>query len=349
MNELSSDEAFRSLPLCGIFEKFPLGFLDIGARGGVHEIVEPFAELTAVLGFEPDPEECREMLKEIDANGTPFANLDLEAAGLAAEIGEATLHRITAPTNDSLREPNRGYVDRYDMIKWHKIGELTVPVTTLDDVVFDRRGDDPHIGEIIKIDTQGTELEILRAGGRVLDERCVAIIAEVSFCELYEGQGRFSDLEIFLAEHGFVFYGFDLFRLRSCNKLDKRTHWSRERMIQADAVFLKDPLPGDRIEKPLGERQSACLLMAAVLLEYYEFAVELAESIYSSEDAKPVVEWILSIAELDLAGELSEMKNAVARAENKPEDTAIVSGGFVDRRRKRNDVAFWTSRMMSGS
>ena len=34
----------------------PIGFMDIGARGGIHPLVEQFSEAVHVVGFEPDHE-----------------------------------------------------------------------------------------------------------------------------------------------------------------------------------------------------------------------------------------------------------------------------------------------------
>jgi FkbM family methyltransferase len=348
MSPLTQSPEFMSSSLHDVFESAPIGFVDIGARGGVHEIVEPFAAFTSVVGFEPDPEECQKMMETVDRDGSPFAAFNLQAIGLAGFKGEAQLHRISAPTNDSLREPNARFVERYDMVKWHKVGELTVPVTTLDEVVFERLSDDPNVGEFIKIDTQGTELEILKGGTRTLSERTVAVIAEVSFCELYDGQGLFTELEGFLRNQGFAFYGFDLFRLRSCNRLDKRTHWSRERAIQADAVFFKDPLPGDRLMgQSLSARATGCLLVAAVLTEYFEFSLELAAAFYSGDDRTKIETWIADAAALNLAREAEELAELAEKVRRRPGEAAILAGGFVDARRRRNDVAYWTSRPAS--
>lgn len=347
MSLLTQSPEFRSSSLQTLFEAAPLGFVDIGARGGVHEIVEPFASHTAVVGFEPDPEECRIMTEAVAQDGSPFASFDLEAVGLAGFTGEAQLHRINAPTNDSLREPNASYVKRYNMVKWQKLGELTVPVTTLDAIIFDRLAGDPNAGEFIKIDTQGTEFEILEGGSRTLSERTVAVISEVSFCELYDGQAMFTELESFLRGHGFSFYGFDLFRLRSLNKLDKRTHWSRERAIQADAVFFKDPLPGAEPAGGVSERSTACLLVAAVLTEYYEFALELAAAFYTGDERSRIETWITSAARLNLEGEASDLIALGDAVRTDPGSAAVLAGSFVDARRKRNDVAYWSSRANS--
>tara|TARA_R110002126_G_scaffold35040_6_gene108145 strand:+ start:10506 stop:11561 length:1056 start_codon:yes stop_codon:yes gene_type:complete len=349
MSALTDSLEFRSSALHGLFEAAPLGFVDIGARGGVHEIVEPFAAHTGVVGFEPDPEECRLITEAAKRNGSPFANFNLQAVGLAGFTGEAQLHRISAPTNDSLREPNARYVERYDMVKWHKVGELTVPVTTLDAIIFDRLADDPNAGEFIKIDTQGTELEILSGGSRTLSDRTVAVISEVSFCELYDGQAMFSELENFLRDHGFAFYGFDLFRLRSLNKLDKRTHWSRERAIQADAVFFKDPLLGAAPVGGISERSTACLLVVAVLTEYYEFALELAAAFYTGDERSRIETWITTAATLNLEDEARELMALGDAVRGNPDGAAVLAGSFVDARRKRNDVAYWSSRANLGA
>ena len=97
-------------------------------------------------------------------------------------------------TNSSLRAPNQRFVDRYAMTKWHEVGQSPIETTTLDDVLFSRRAAEPDWGEAVKIDTQGTEYEILLGARRTLQERTLFLCVEVSFCELYCGQRLFSDV-----------------------------------------------------------------------------------------------------------------------------------------------------------
>jgi hypothetical protein len=41
-----------------------LGILDVGARGGAHTALSEVAPLVNLVGFEPDPEECRRLNAE---------------------------------------------------------------------------------------------------------------------------------------------------------------------------------------------------------------------------------------------------------------------------------------------
>ena len=79
------------------------------------------------------------------------------------------------------------------------------PSTTLDDFIAKR-----NLGEVhaIKLDTQGSELDILRGSKRAL-KKCQFVIAEAEFNELYSGQNLFWDLDRFLRKQGFVLWRFN--------------------------------------------------------------------------------------------------------------------------------------------
>ena len=123
----------------------PLGFIDVGARGGVHELVEPFAAATAVLGFEPDREECARLRQSL-ARSSPWASCQMEALALAEGDREAVLHLLSAPTNHSLRPPNQRLTDRYQMVKWRLIGTQPLRTTGLDKILFGPRAAETHWG-----------------------------------------------------------------------------------------------------------------------------------------------------------------------------------------------------------
>lgn len=55
----------------------------------------------------------------------------------------------------------------------------------------------------IKIDTQGSELGILRGSETTL-AHATGVLVEVSFVALYEGQALFTEIVAWLAERGFV-------------------------------------------------------------------------------------------------------------------------------------------------
>lgn len=329
---------FRESAPARLLSGEPIGFVDIGARGGAHALIEPVAEFAAVLGFEPDEEECRRIRAEV-AGAARFARFDIEPVALADAPGERTLYRLTASTNDSLLPPNAAYVDRYAMAKWRVIGTSKVQVTTLDRVLFETRSHEARWGEIIKIDTQGTEYEILRGAERTLAERCVAVVAEVSFCELYSGQKLFSDVESLLRQHGFSFYGFERLYNRSGKRLDKQTHWSRERAVQADAVFFKDPFSTTRHDVDrLSERQRCVLFVAALLLEYNDFALEIAGRAFGDRDREALRLLVERRSALPPSRTGEEVRSLAKAVEASPGAANLIVGRYLDAHRRLNDV-----------
>lgn len=78
---------------------------------------------------------------------------------------------------------------------------ISVPVRTLD-----MYADENRITQIdlLKIDTQGFDLEVLRGAAESLNLRRIeSVLVEVNFVPLYHHQGTFGEIERFLAEKGY--------------------------------------------------------------------------------------------------------------------------------------------------
>jgi FkbM family methyltransferase len=333
-NGLADDPDFAASAPGRTLARTPLGFVDVGARGGVHPLVEPLARHTAVLGFEPAADECARLRTEI-AKGSPWACCEIEPQALGAHRGTAELHVLTAPTNSSLLPPNAAFTERYGMAKWRVLSREPLETTTLDQILFEERAEETFWGELLKLDTQGTEYEILEGARRTLRERTVAVVSEVSFCELYRGQRLFSEVELLLRELGFSFYGFSTLHHRSQRMLDKRRAAGRERLMYADAVFLRDPLPGGPASAlPIDERRLHTLFTSALLLGYGDFALELACSTFADGAERARIE---SLVRRTSAHEPAAARDAaLALADDvrtAPELANVAVGRFVDARR----------------
>ncbi len=242
------------------FREQPLGFVDIGARGGVHPLVEPIADVVSVLGFEPDKRSC----DLVNATHGPWAKAHCLPVALADKSGSATLWRCVAPTNDSLRQTNEVFTARYKMAKFGRVGTTPVQVMTLDNALKGY----PNQGEFLKLDTQGTEFEILHGATQTLATTS-AIYCEVEFAKIYRGQRLFGDIEVFLRRDGFSFIGFDNMSYRS-----RTPGVGRERLLHADALFIKDPL-----EIKISKRQAQVAAMACLLCGYDDLAKEITETL----------------------------------------------------------------------
>lgn len=334
-NSLSENKYFSESQPGKSFANQPLGFIDIGARGGAHDLVEPMAKDTAVLGFEPDEEECIRLMKNPEVY-KPWAKFLLEPIALADQKGSAELKLLSANTNHSLLYPNEGFTKRYNMTKWDVVGKCTLDTDTLDAVLYQKGIDQSAFGEFIKLDTQGTEYEILQGASRVLTERTVAVVTEVAFCELYKNQKLFSDVESLMRKKGFSFYGFTTLHTRSKKLLDKKFQATRERVIYTDAIFFKDPLGGG-YTSALKERESYVLFTTALLLGFYDFAFELAKGTWlrdaSTEENARIEALIKSLSSLSTEKTTSELLKLVESVKNHPEFVNVAVGGFVDKRR----------------
>jgi FkbM family methyltransferase len=314
----------------------PLGFIDVGARGGVHKIVEALAGATAVLAFEPDKEECERMIREMAA-GSRWATYAIEPTALAGEKGTAQLYVLSSAVNSSLLPPNPEFVKRYSMAGFDVVKTISLPTSTLDDVLFGTRREADYWGEFIKIDTQGTELEILQGAQRTLEERTVALLVEVEFFEMYQGEKLFSEVEQWLRTFGFSFYGFDI-HTRSAKLLEKRNSAGRERTYFADAIFLKDPLAGGLWKKPMTPRSLHALFACGLLLGYYDFALQLALATWANGDEANRVRRLVEHEASRLASRAHDDVMALAeRIRANPARANVEVGKFVDARRHLAD------------
>jgi FkbM family methyltransferase len=248
-----------------------LGVVDVGARDGLHAVFAEVAGLVDGVGFEPDAEECR----RLNAAGAAarYRSLVFLPVGLGGTSGRRALHVCRSRGSSSLYRPERRFLDRFpDSARFAVESEPRVPVRPLDDVV-----DDPSLGmtkaiDFAKLDTQGSELEILQGARKTLD-RIVAVEVEVEFARMYEAQPVFRDVDAFLAERGFT-----LFKLRRQewvrSTLGRTAHWSAGQLVFGDALYLRDPL-GAEGWVPEDARQAEALVLIAILYDLHDFALEL--------------------------------------------------------------------------
>ena len=322
---------FKDLDLANVYKDEPLHYLDVGARGGVHDLVNPFASNVSVLGFEPDQKECKR-LKNIKEVVDQWANFELEPIGLFNSKGKRKLYLHAVETNHSLFPANSKFVNRYDMERFKVIGSKTVDVDLLDNIYNEKYLNSGPFAELIKIDTQGTEYEILQGAKKILQKDAVALVIEVSFFELYEGQKLFCDIEQLLRTNGFAFFGFSSkLHTRSCKFIDKQNEITRERVMQADAVFFRDPITS---EKTYSKRQNQSIFIASLLLGFYDYSAEIASNILYLTDGiqrKKALDLIKELAYMSPEKTRKDIDRLRHQIDIAPERANISVGGFVDK------------------
>ena len=312
------------------FKKSPIGFIDIGARGGSHSLVEPLHTHISYLGFEPERDECDALNKNSELKSY-WNEFEILPYALSNDHSKRVLNLISSLTNTSLLEPNENFINRYNMHKkWSITGKVDLDTVPLDHVLFDFKLGFKNSGEVIKVDTQGTELEILEGSKKLLTDRTVCVVSEVEFFQVYKDQKLFSDVELYLRSIGFSFYGFHAIHTRSKKSLNKKTHHGKERLFYADAIFFKDPLSNNL---KLTERQLSVLLITAILTGYYDFAIELSRSNLLNLALKEqafVEEMVRELSHVNPIHTNNVLVDLVNKISNDKENTNIHLGKFID-------------------
>jgi FkbM family methyltransferase len=139
-------------------------------------------------------------------------------AALGDEVREVTFYtRSDKPhTEGNSYYKEHNYWDIPQLVQ-----ESKVMLKRLDDIF-----EDDAVFDLIKVDTQGSELDILR-GGKDLVSRASAIILEVSYIEYNEGAPSQQETLDYMKKIGFE------------EKISIGEHYDGEQIVQKDLLFLK--------------------------------------------------------------------------------------------------------------
>jgi len=325
-----------------LLEAFPalaeegLGVVDVGSRGGIQAMFLEVAPLLHVAGFEPDREECRRLAAS--AQGGPFRSMTHLPYALGAADGKRVLHVNRERGTSSLYEPNRAWLDRFpNAARYDVEATVPVPVRSLDRLLVDPDIRMPRHMDFIKIDTQGSELDILKGAQQTLQRQVVAIEVEVEFAPLYRNQPLFRDIDAWLQGSGF-----SLFKLRRQSWVRRTAegspHLSAGQLVFADALYLRDPLSDTRAGIPSDARQAEALILLAALYDLNDFALELlgAPSIAAGLSVERIRRWIRHRSR-----QLASLRERLRRVK-----ALTVSGELIGRYRgrwARGDDDFYSS------
>jgi FkbM family methyltransferase len=175
-----------------------LFLVDVGARWGAHEQWKALTPRAKVLCFEPDQEEAARLTAQDEPNITY-----LPIALGATDGSVATLHMTSQPACSSLYAPVEALYRHYPALADIKpTRTVALPLRSLDAVLYEHAIE--HV-DAIKLDTQGSELDILRGATTTL-RTCAMIDIEVEFNAIYEGQPLFCDVDRFMRDNGFVLW-----------------------------------------------------------------------------------------------------------------------------------------------
>lgn len=201
-------------------------FVDVGANTGqTIDLVRKDFKNAKIYSFEPTPE----LVKQLEDKYIKDTRVKISEKALADFDGEAKFYVSTySPTNSMLIPDIELYTeihsDRADDLK--NLKEIIVPVTTLSN--WYKANNLTERIDVLKIDTQGTELQVLKGAEDLLKDKIKIIILEVQFVNFYKGSPPYYRIFEFLYNHEFNLL--DFYNNMRLNNLE---------IIESDLIFLK--------------------------------------------------------------------------------------------------------------
>ena len=170
--------------------------LDIGAADGntARYFAENFSSCN-IVGFEPIPE----MSDFAVRNCINYPLVKILNIALGEKSGEADFHvneNVLSSSLLSVSKNDTKHLDENHKEKFEERKKINVKVSTLDELIADKDI------LLIKIDTQGTELNILKGATSVL-KRTDYILVEMNNHKIYDGGCMYYEVDEFLRSKGF--------------------------------------------------------------------------------------------------------------------------------------------------
>ena len=177
-----------------------LTLVDIGARWGALDAWKRFENKARIICFEADEEEASRLNTE---QASP--NIEYAPYALAADDKGRDLVITEGIGCSSTLQPLKALYERYPGCAiMRPVRTVSCPSISLDTYCESRSIEAIHG---MKLDTQGSELDILTGARRMLST-CLFLNIEVEFNALYDGQGLFCDLDRFMRDAGFTLWRF---------------------------------------------------------------------------------------------------------------------------------------------
>lgn len=178
--------------------------IDAGGRYGLHPTWKPFTgELHYVL-FEPDSAEANRLKQKYEKRA---GEVFVEPLALGKRRGTLTVNvfRNRAMSSTAVRRPVSALFTDERLAEVDVVESIDVETTTIDDYARD------HGLEIdfLKLDTEGSEFDILEGAQEQLESHILGVRSEVSFERIFEGGKLFGATHEFLLDRNFFLLNLD--------------------------------------------------------------------------------------------------------------------------------------------
>jgi len=229
MNLLRSNKLIFSSWFRGL--RVPITYFDIGARG---DIQEPWLQFQSdeikVIGFEPDLFEC-ERLSKIYTNRRyyPYA--------LWGNREIRPFYICKWGSTSSMYPPSQDENKAYEPHHWS--GRVPVKILQVECNKLDSIVPDVDSPDFIKIDTQGSEFEILKGAEDLLISGNPLVLAETWCTDIYKGMPLTHDVMALMYRLGYNVYDLSIAAAWRHSNTKITSCYCRQKTIGFDLLFVK--------------------------------------------------------------------------------------------------------------
>lgn len=231
--------------------------IDAGGRYGIHPTWKTVKGDLAYYLFEPDAQEAERLSKKYQNRKD---EITVKSMALGDKDGEMRLDifKNKAMSSSAKRTNISSLFQGQREEEVSIIKSVICPVTTID-TFCDENSISP---DFLKLDTEGSEFEILQGAEKALKNSVLAVRSEVAFDYIFEGKKLFNDIHEYLMENNFFLMNLD-YRGAGDYQVDQvRYDEPHGILTSTDAVWVK--------------RFSEILTPHGTLLEKTENVVKLA-------------------------------------------------------------------------
>ena len=239
--------------------------LDAGGRYGLHPTWKPFTGEMEYYLFEPDPIECARLQKKYVHRPDEIRAIE---DAVAENNGKLIINffRNRAMSSSVVRNPVSSLFKDERLREVEVMESIEVNAVSIDSFC----ADNGLSVDFLKIDTEGSEYEILKGGKKQLEENILGVRCEVSFDYIHEGMPLFSTLHDFMLSKNFYLLNFDYAGKGDYQNNFVRTNGKYGILTMADAVWMKRPkylfesIGGMRAELGVMKYAAFCFMNNAV-------------------------------------------------------------------------------------
>ena len=197
-------------------------YYDIGASGGLQPRANNFIEVLNPIFIEPDTS----AFSQLEEKGYNAIN-----CALWSEEKEKTFRITKNQQNSSIYAPNYEFVNKYkDPERFQIKEEIKMNCNTLDNII--EKNNESYF---MKLDTQGSEYEILKGGNNVINN-AIGFEIEIEFKDIYLNQPLFNEVNQFLISNNFILIDF-----LNLLKWERDNYRNYGEIICVDALYLRRP------------------------------------------------------------------------------------------------------------